>query len=58
VVDWSKAEKHLESCEKEYTEAGSQGYLVLNYVIDPLRDRLESGERTKELWREIMETPA
>lgn len=56
MVNWSKAEEHLTACEKVYTVIDSAGYLVLNYVIDPLRDRLNKGERTKELFNDIMKT--
>jgi hypothetical protein len=55
MFDWNKAEAHLAECEKEYS-INSAGYLVLNYVIYPLHDRLEKGERTKKLWNEIMAT--
>jgi len=54
MLDWKKAEKHLRTCEKSYTEIGSPGYFVLNQVIRPLRDRYNSGERTQELYEEIM----
>jgi len=56
MVDWCKAEEHLTACEKVYAVIESAGYLVLNYVIYPLRERLDKGERTEELYNEIMET--
>lgn len=56
MFDWSMAEEHLEACEKEYSVFDTAGYLVLNYVIIPLRDRLSKGERSEELYHEIMET--
>jgi hypothetical protein len=56
MYDWNKAEAHLTACEKEYSVICSAGYLVLNYVIYPLRDRLNRGERSKKLWMDIMAT--
>jgi hypothetical protein len=56
MFDWRKAEEHLNACEKSYAALSSGGYLVLNYVIGPLRERLNKGERTAELWKEIMAT--
>mgnify|MGYP000002908667 CR=1 FL=1 len=54
MYDWSKAEEHLTASEKVYGLTDSAGYLVLNYVICPLRDRLNKGERTEALWNDIM----
>ena len=54
-MDWEKAEEYLQECEQAYTEIGSAGYLTLVTVIRPLRDRYNKGERTKELYDEIME---
>jgi hypothetical protein len=56
MLDWNKAEEHLSACEECYGVIETAGYLVLNYVINPLRDRLEKGERSEKLWYEIMET--
>jgi hypothetical protein len=56
VFDWNKAEAHLSACEKEYSVIDTAGFLVLNYVINPLRDRFSKGERTENLYNEIMET--
>ena len=55
VADWEKAEKHLVACEKAYAEIGSAGYFALSVVIRPLRDRLNKGERTLELYELIMD---
>ena len=54
VLDWEIAEKHLKKAEEAYTEIGSAGYFTLNYVIRPLRDRFNAGERTEELYDLIM----
>lgn len=56
MFDWYKAEEHLTACEKVYAVIDCAGYLILNYVIYPLRDRFNKGERTQELWKDIMET--
>ena len=55
MLDWEKALKHLERCEKAYAEIGSSGYFALNAVIRPLRDRYNKGERSQELYNAIME---
>ncbi len=54
-MDWNQANEHLETCEKAYAGIGSSGYFALSVVIRPLRDRLNGGERTEELYQEIME---
>ena len=55
MLDWQKAEEHLELCGKLYSEIGSAGYFALNVVIRPLRDRFNEGERSNELYDEIMD---
>ena len=54
MPDWKAAEEHLVTCEKAYAGIGSAGYFALTAVIRPLRDRFNSGERTAELYDEIM----
>lgn len=54
-MDWEQAESWLKEIEQMYTEIGSSGYLALTIVIRPLRDRFNKGERTQELYDEIME---
>lgn len=54
VLNWEIAEEHLKEAEEAYTKIGSAGYLALVCVIRPLRDRFNSGERTKELYDSIM----
>lgn len=51
---WDKAEERLSFIEQAYTEIGSPGYMALNHVIRPLRDRLNAGERSEDLYDEIM----
>lgn len=55
ATDWNKAESHLNICELSYASIGSPGYFALIHVIRPLRDRLNSGERSRELYDEIMD---
>jgi hypothetical protein len=55
VLDWEIAEEHLKEAEEAYTEIGSVGYFALTYIIRPLRDRFNSGERTEELYNLIMD---
>lgn len=54
MLDWELAEKHLEQCEKAYTEICNCSYFALTMVIRPLRNRFNSGERTEALYNEIM----
>jgi hypothetical protein len=54
MIDWKEAENYLALCERTYTAIGSAGYIALTYVVRPLRDRLNSGERTQTLYDEIM----
>lgn len=56
MCDWCKAEEHLTDCEKAAARFDSAGYLVFKYVICPLRDRFIKGERTEQLFNEIMAT--
>ena len=55
MLDWDLAEKYLKECESAYAEIGSAGVFAMNYVIRPLRDRFNKGERTVELYNEILE---
>lgn len=55
MLDWDKAEEHLSTAESAYAEIGSAGYFALTYVIRPLRDRFNKGERTTELYDLIMD---
>lgn len=54
-MDWEKAESWLKSVEQMYTEIGSVGYFTLTAIIRPLRDRFNKGDRSQELYDEIME---
>ena len=54
-LDWDKAESHLKACESAYSEAGTAGMFAMRLTIMPARDRFNKGERTPELYAEIME---
>ena len=53
-MNWAAAEEHLQAVEKAYTEIGDPGLFVLNYVLPSLKKRLIEGERTVDLYDEIM----
>jgi hypothetical protein len=54
-LDWNKAEEYLKTCESAYTEIGPAGGFALNFVVMPLRNRFNGGERTDSLYDEIMD---
>lgn len=54
-MNWEKAELWLKEIEQMYAEVGTAGYFALTLTIRPLRDRFNKGERTSELYDEIME---
>ena len=53
--EWGKAVKHLDEIIVMYATIGWAGRFALDGVLAPLKKRYESGERTKELYNEIME---
>lgn len=53
-MNWKKAEEYLNEIESIYASIGSIGYFALIHVIRSLRDRFNSGERSEELYNEIM----
>jgi hypothetical protein len=55
ILNWELAEEYLKECEAAYAEIGRSGLLALILTIMPLRDRFNKGERTQELYDEIME---
>jgi len=54
-MDWVAAESHLKECEQAYSETGSAGLFCIQTVISPCRDRFNKGERSEELYNEILE---
>jgi len=55
VLDWKKAEENLYNVLNLYKSIGFTGTFALSITINPLVKRFESGERTEELYDEIME---
>ena len=53
-MDWDKAEKHLDFIINLYESIGIVGTFGLP-TLRALKKRLDSGERTKELYDEIMD---
>ncbi len=54
-LDWDEAKKWLDRIRKDYTEVGTPGLIGLHVTINPLLIRYERGERTKQLYDDIME---
>jgi hypothetical protein len=56
--DWQRAQMHLEFIERVYNEQigipGVNVMLAITIVIQPLRARFNRGERTAELYDDIM----
>jgi len=52
--DWQKAKKYLDEVRLNYTEIGISGTFALQAVINPLLFRYTKGERTQDLYDEIM----
>lgn len=53
-IDWKKAEDHLNFMIDEYKSIGMCGIFGLTLTLYPLKQRYNSGERTQELFDEIM----
>jgi len=52
---WQEAEEYLRKCRAVYASIGIAGMPCMQLVLNPLLIRLESGERSEDLYREIME---
>lgn len=53
-LDWAAAEAYLEQLMEAYFSIGTAGYPGLTLFLMPLKARLEAGERSKELYDDIM----
>ena len=53
-TDWKEAQEHLDFLITEYRSIGWVGSFGLTLTLLPLKERLDSGERTRELYEEIM----
>ena len=54
-MDWKRAESHLYFIKGAYASIGVSGNPAMVLTIMPLEKRLAAGERTQELYDEIME---
>ncbi len=54
-MDWGMAEGYLYEVKNAYESIGWTGTFGLTLTINPLVKRYESGERTIDLYNEIME---
>lgn len=57
-MDWKKAKKHLMDKKNQYEDVqnmpGASASFALSSVIYPLLERFKNGERSKQLYDEIM----
>lgn len=54
-LDWNRAIRHLDFLIAEYRALGLTGCFGLYFTLLPLRERIKSGERSQQLYDEIME---
>lgn len=54
-MDWGMAEEHLYEMKSAYESIGLAGSFGLALAINPLVKRYEGGERTIELYNDIMD---
>ncbi len=54
VDRWHEAREHLNAVIAEYVDVGIVGSFALKLTLLPLKHRLDGGERTDELYDEIM----
>lgn len=58
-MDWEKAKAHFDEVRKQYQDLegkpGVNTSFALHFTFTPLARRFNSGERTKELYDEMME---
>lgn len=54
MEQWKEAANHLNEMIKSYFEMESVARIRLEYILIPLRERFNSGERTEELYEQIM----
>lgn len=53
-MNWEKAENYLKEVRQRYTDIGASGVPALTMVINPILVRFEGGERSEELYDDIM----
>ena len=50
-MDWDKAKQHFDKvCEQHEAVSGVNTSYALAFTFDPLADRYDDGERTQELY--------
>lgn len=54
-MDWKRAEMQLYTLIAEYADLGYTGLFGLYITLLPLKRRFDAGERTQELYDEIMQ---
>lgn len=55
AMDWDKAKAHLYEVITNHIALGwEKSKLTINYKLMPLRERYDRGERTRQLYNEIM----
>jgi hypothetical protein len=52
---WEAVENYLNAMIAEYVAIGQFGVLGLQVTLLPLKKRLDAGERSEELYNEIMD---
>ena len=53
-LDWDKAKKRLDTLHKRYNELPASSSWFALSVLEKLRERFVDGERSEELYNEIM----
>jgi len=53
-LNWDSAKEHLQEIRMRYTEIGAAGIMALTLTLNPLLIRYEKGERTQDLYDEMM----
>jgi hypothetical protein len=52
--NWPEVQEYLGKCEQAYEQIGSAGAYVRQFILRPLRERFNAGERSNALADEIM----
>jgi hypothetical protein len=52
--NWPEVEERLKELKQAYTEIGQAGAFVREFVLYPLQDRWDKGERSRALAEEVM----
>jgi len=58
IMDWDKAKEHFDYVRKQYQDlegvVGVNTTLALRITFDPLAKRYNSGERSEELYNDML----